>query len=71
MGHPPVHEKGSSADSLAGTASASTGIGLTLADASLGGTEAIPVVGNAVSALSLGFDGYQAYQAYKACMAKP
>lgn len=56
-------------DSLVGSASAGAGIGLALADASLEGTKAIPLVGNAVSLLTLGWDGYQAYQKYQACMA--
>jgi len=41
-------------DSLIGGASAGAGIGLALADAWLGGTKAIPRVGNAVSVLTLG-----------------
>lgn len=56
-------------DSLVGSSSAGAGIGLALADASLEGTKAIPLVGNAVSLLTLGWDGYQAYQKYQACMA--
>jgi RHS repeat-associated protein len=58
-------------DSLVGTASAGTGIGLTLADVSLGGTKAIPVVGNLLSVGTLGWDAYQAYKLYKACMGSP
>jgi RHS repeat-associated protein len=56
-------------DSLVGSGSAGAGIGLALADASLEGTKAIPLVGNAVSLLTLGWDGYQAYQKYQSCMA--
>ena len=33
------------------------------------GTRAIPLLGNAVSALTLGWDGYQAYKKYQSCMA--
>ena len=58
-------------DSLVGAASAGTGIGLTLADISLGGTKAIPLVGNFLSVATLGWDAYQAYKTYQACMAKP
>lgn len=55
-------------DSLVGSASAGAGIGLALADVSLEGTRAIPLVGNAVSVLTLGWDGYQAYKKYQSCM---
>jgi len=60
---------GEAADSLVGSASAGAGIGLALADASLEGTKAIPLIGNAVSLLTLGWDGYQAYKKYQSCMA--
>jgi len=60
---------GEATDSLVGAGSAATGIGLTLADVSLQGTKAIPLVGNAVSVLTLGWDGYQAYEKYQSCMA--
>ena len=56
-------------DSLVGAGSAGAGIGLALADASLGGTTAIPIVGNFVSVATLGWDGYQAYKKYQSCMA--
>ena len=56
-------------DSLVGSASAGAGIGLALADVSLEGTKAIPIVGNVVSGLTGLYDGYQAYQKYQACMA--
>lgn len=56
-------------DSLVGAGSAGAGIGLALADASLEGTKAIPIIGNIVSAGTLAWDGYQAYQKYQACMA--
>jgi RHS repeat-associated protein len=56
-------------DSLVGAGSAGAGIGLALADLSLGGTKAIPIVGNAVSLLTLGWDGYQASKTYQSCMA--
>ncbi len=56
-------------DSLVGSASAGAGIGLALADVSLAGTKAIPIVGNFVSVATLGWDGYQAYKAYQSCMA--
>jgi len=56
-------------DALVGSASAGAGIGLALADVSLEGTKAIPLVGNAVSLLTLGWDGYQAYKEYQSCMA--
>lgn len=57
------------ADSLVGAGSAGTAIGLGLADASLEGTKAIPIVGNFVSVATLGWDGYQAYKTYQSCMA--
>jgi RHS repeat-associated protein len=60
---------GEATDSLVGAASSGTGIGLTLADVSLEGTKAIPLVGNAVSVLTLGWDGYQAYEKHQSCMA--
>jgi RHS repeat-associated protein len=60
---------GEATDSLVGSASAGAGIGLALADASLEGTKAIPIVGNFVSVATLGWDGYQAYKAYQSCMA--
>ncbi len=56
-------------DSLVGSASAGAGIGLALADVSLAGTKAIPIVGNFVSVATLGWDGYQAYKKYQSCMA--
>jgi RHS repeat-associated protein len=56
-------------DSIVGAVSASAGIAATLADASLGGTEALPIVGNGLSALTGLWDGYQAYQIYQSCMA--
>lgn len=58
-------------DNFIGLSSAGGGIGLTFADLALGGTKAIPVVGNILSGATLLWDGYQAYQAYQACMAKP
>jgi hypothetical protein len=54
-----------------GVASSGTGLGLAIADASLGGTKAIPVVGNVVSVGAAAYDSYGAYKAYQACMAKP
>jgi hypothetical protein len=60
---------GEATDSLVGSASAGAGIGLALADVSLAGTKAIPIVGNFVSVATLGWDGYQAYKAYQSCMA--
>ena len=56
-------------DSLVGSASAGAGIGFALADVSLAGTKAIPIVGNFVSVATLGWDGYQAYKKYQSCMA--
>jgi RHS repeat-associated protein len=56
-------------DALVGSASASAGIGLALADVSLGGTKAIPIVGNVVSVATLVWDGYQAYNTYRSCIA--
>jgi RHS repeat-associated protein len=56
-------------DSLVGSASAGAGIGLALADVSLAGTKAIPIVGNFVSVATLGWDGYQAYKKYQSCLA--
>jgi hypothetical protein len=60
---------GEATDSLVGSASAGAGIGLALADVSLAGTKAIPIVGNFVSVATLGWDGYQAYKAYQSCLA--
>ena len=60
---------GEATDSLVGSASAGAGIGLALADVSLAGTKAIPIVGNFVSVATLGWDGYQAYKTYQSCMA--
>jgi RHS repeat-associated protein len=56
-------------DSLVGAGSAGAGIGLALADVAVGGTKAIPIVGNFVSVATLGWDGYQAYKKYQSCMA--
>ena len=56
-------------DSLVGAGSGGAGIGLALADVAVGGTKAIPLVGNAVSVLTLGWDGYKAYQKYQSCIA--
>ena len=56
-------------DSLVGSASAGAGIGFGLADVSLAGTKAIPIVGKFVSVATLGWDGYQAYKKYQSCMA--
>lgn len=56
-------------DSLVGSTSAGTGIGLAIADASLGGTKAIPIVGNILSVGTGLWDGYHAYQKFQACMA--
>ena len=55
-------------DPLVGAGSASLGIGLTPADVSLEGTKAIPIVGNVISVLTLGWDGYQASKTYQSCM---
>jgi hypothetical protein len=60
---------GEAIDSLVGSGSAGAGIGLALADVSLEGTKAIPIVGNVVSGLTGLWDGYQAYQTYQSCMA--
>lgn len=53
-----------------GAASAAAGLGLTLADASVGGTKAIPVIGNFISGSQGIYDIiYGAYKAYQQCMA--
>jgi RHS repeat-associated protein len=59
------------ADNFVGLASAGGGLGLTFADIALGGTKAIPGVGNFLSGATLLWDGYQAYATYQACMARP
>ena len=51
-----------------GGLSAGGGIGLALAAATLGGTKAIPIVGNVVSGLTGLYDIYGAYKAYQKCM---
>jgi hypothetical protein len=56
-------------DSVVGAVSASTSVAATIADVSVGGTKALPVVGNAVSAFTALWDAYQAYEIYQACMA--
>jgi RHS repeat-associated protein len=59
-------------DSAVGAGSSGAGLGLTLAGSTLGeGAKAIPVAGNVVSVLSLGWDLYKAHQKYQECMAKP
>lgn len=54
-----------------GTMSASGGTGLALADLSLGGTEAIPVIGNFVSAGTGIVDIYHFNEVVQACIAAP
>jgi len=56
-------------DSMVGSASAATGMGLALADVSLEGTKAIPIVGNFVSAATGFWDLYGAYKSISTCMA--
>jgi RHS repeat-associated protein len=56
-------------DSIVGAVSASTGIAATLADVSVGGTQALPIVGNVASVLTAAWDAYYAYQIYQSCMA--
>lgn len=56
-------------DSMVGAGSASVGIAATLADVSVGGTKALPIVGNVVSVLTGAWDAYQAYEIYLSCMA--
>jgi len=51
-----------------GAASAGGGLGLAFADVTLGGTKAIPIVGNVVSGLTGLYDIYGAYKAYHSCM---
>jgi hypothetical protein len=52
-----------------GAASAATGLGLAGADLALGGTKAIPIVGNALSVLTGAYDIYQGVKTYQQCMA--
>lgn len=54
-----------------GVASASGGLGLALANTALGGTKAIPIVGNVISGLTGLYDIYGAYKAYQRCVASP
>lgn len=56
-------------DTIVGGVSASAGIAATVADLSLGGTKAIPIVGNGISALTGLWDAYKAIQIYQECMA--
>lgn len=63
-----TEKPGNQLDNFVGLVSASGGLGLTFADMSLGGTKAIPVVGNFLSAVALGWDGYQAFTKYQKCM---
>ena len=56
-------------ESPVGAISAGTGIGLAGADLALGGTEAIPVVGNVLSGLTGLYDIYQGVKTYQQCMA--
>jgi hypothetical protein len=51
-----------------GGLSAGGGIGLALADVTLGGTKAIPIVGNVVSGVTGLYDIYGAGKAYQSCM---
>jgi RHS repeat-associated protein len=60
---------GEAVDSLVGAGSAGASIGLSMADLSLGGTKALPVLGNFLSAATLFWDGAQAFKAYQSCMA--
>jgi hypothetical protein len=63
-----VTDKEGGKDSAIGGASASTGLGLAGADLALGGTEAIPIVGNVVSAATGVYDANTMNKAYKDCM---
>ena len=54
-----------------GTLSASGGLGLALADMSLGGTKAIPIVGNVLSGATGIYDVYRFNQVVQACIAAP
>lgn len=56
-------------ESPVGAVSASAGLGLTLADASLGGTKVIPVVGNVISGLTGLYDIYGGVKAFQGCRA--
>jgi hypothetical protein len=54
-----------------GTLSASGGVGLALADLSLGGTKAIPIAGNVLSVFTGGVDLYRFNEVVQACIAAP
>ena len=54
-----------------GTLSASGGVGLALADLSLGGTKAIPLVGNVLSGATGIYDIYRFTEVVQACIAAP
>ncbi len=56
-------------DTIVGGVSASAGIAATLADLSVGGTNALPIVGNGFSALTGLWDAYKTIQIYQECMA--
>ena len=48
---------------------AGAGIGFVLSDLALGGTEAIPLLGNGLSVLTLTWDAIKAVDLYNTCMA--
>lgn len=54
-------------DSLIGAGSGGAGIGLALADATLEGTKALPLIGNGVSVLTGAWDIYKAGSIYQTC----
>jgi len=55
--------------SVSGAANTAATIGLTAGSLALKGSRVIPVLGTAVSVLSLGYDAYKAVQVYQQCMA--
>jgi len=57
-----------SLDDPVGAASSSGGLGLALANVTLGGTKAIPIAGNILSGATGLWDAYGAYKAYQSCM---
>ena len=58
-------------DNFVGIASSGAGLGLTFADMALGGTKAIPIMGNFASGFTLLWDGFGAFRTYQACIARP
>jgi len=57
--------------SASGAANTAATVGLTVGSLALNGSKVIPVLGTAVSLVSLGYDAIKAVQLYQQCMAGP